>query len=75
MKLAVVFVPTLAIAATINLPGFRGPDHLGVGVGKNSHLAWAVSAAGKAPLKAGIYSDGDLADDNGERSWDDLLPR
>jgi outer membrane protein assembly factor BamB len=29
----------------------------------------AVSAAGKAPLKVGIYGDGDPADDNGEQSW------
>ena len=29
----------------------------------------AVSSAGAAPLKVGLYGSGDSADDNGEQSW------
>ncbi len=37
--------------------------------GNKVFVTTAVSAAGKAPLKVGLYGDGDPADDNGEQSW------
>ncbi|MEO8025588.1 MAG: PQQ-binding-like beta-propeller repeat protein, partial [Bryobacteraceae bacterium] len=47
------------------------------GLGHSSPVIWgnklfvatAVSAAGVAPLKVGLYGSGDPADDNGEQSW------
>jgi outer membrane protein assembly factor BamB len=47
------------------------------GLGHSSPVIWgnklfvatAVSAAGAAPLRVGIYGDGDAANDNGEQSW------
>lgn len=37
--------------------------------GDKLYVATAVSAAGEAPLKVGLYGDGDSANDNGEQSW------
>ncbi len=47
------------------------------GLGHSSPVIWgnrlfvatAVSAAGAAPLRVGLYGDGNSADDNGEQSW------
>jgi outer membrane protein assembly factor BamB len=47
------------------------------GLGHSSPVVWghrlfvasAVAAAGKAPLKVGLYGAGDSAEDNGEQSW------
>lgn len=47
------------------------------GLGHSSPVIWAdklfvataVSAAGTAPLRVGLYGDGKSADDNGEQSW------
>ncbi len=33
------------------------------------YIATAVAKAGKAPLKVGLYGDGDSADDKGEQEW------
>jgi outer membrane protein assembly factor BamB len=37
--------------------------------GDRLYVATAMSAAGEAPLKLGLYGDRDAADDNGEQSW------
>jgi outer membrane protein assembly factor BamB len=37
--------------------------------GNKIFVTSAVSAAGTAPLRVGLYGDGDSADDNGEQSW------
>jgi len=47
------------------------------GLGHSSPVIWgnrlfvatAVSGAGTAPLRVGLYGDGNSADDNGEQSW------
>ena len=47
-----------------------GLAHSSVAIwGNRIFVTSAVSSAGKAPLKVGIYGDGDPADDNGEQSW------
>jgi outer membrane protein assembly factor BamB len=33
------------------------------------YVATALSSAGEAPLRVGLYGDGDSAQDNGEQSW------
>ena len=96
---------SIAVAATVNWPAFRGPEAGGVAEGKvvtswnadategairnvrwktpipglaHSSLAiWenrlfattAISSAGPASLKVGLYGEGDPADDNAEQSW------
>ena len=37
--------------------------------GDKLYVATAVSAVGNAPLRVGLYGDGDSANDNGEQSW------
>lgn len=38
-------------------------------VGKRLFVTTAISSAGKAPLKVGLYGSGDSADDNAEQEW------
>ncbi|HUQ93612.1 MAG TPA: PQQ-binding-like beta-propeller repeat protein [Bryobacteraceae bacterium] len=38
--------------------------------GDQLFVSTAVSAAGEAPLKVGLYGSGDSANDSGEQSWD-----
>src|SRR5712692_10294660 len=102
---AAVAFASVAAAATINWPAFRGSEAGGVADGKvptswnadategavrnvrwktpipglahSSPAIWenwlfvtsAISSAGPAPLKVGLYGDGDPADDNAEQSW------
>jgi outer membrane protein assembly factor BamB len=37
--------------------------------GSKIFVTTAISSSGPAPLKVGLYGDGDPADDNGEQSW------
>jgi outer membrane protein assembly factor BamB len=105
LTLVAAMVATVAGAATVNWPSFRGPEAGGVadgriatswnadpGAGVLRNIRWktpipglahsspaiwehrlfvttAISSAGPAPLRVGLYGDGDPADDNAEQSW------
>lgn len=59
--------PVRNVAWRFAIPGLSHSSP--VIVGDRLFVTTAIATAGKAPLKIGLYGDGDSADDHGEQQW------